>query len=114
MSFDHNDRIQKAQRIEQFSDLGKYDPFWYNVSFFIKFAEKLERILALIPLYAQNTWIRSIISGTWSRLLISNSSGQFEAHLLNSNAPNFNSWMVSSRINFNSLNVSAPVSMSSI
>jgi len=59
---DHNDRIQKAQKIEQFSDLGRYDSFWYNVRFCIKFAEKLKCILALISLHAQNTWVRNIIS----------------------------------------------------
>ena len=55
---DHNDRTQSIE----FSDLGKYDPFWYNVSFCIKFVEKLKRILALILLHAQNTWIRNVIS----------------------------------------------------
>ena len=68
---DHNDRTQKAQRIEQFSDLGKYNSFWYNVKFYIKFAEKLKRILALIPLHAQNTWVRSIISDNdWHTIMI--------------------------------------------
>ena len=56
----HNDWIQKAQKIEQFSDFEK--SFWYNMSFYIKLAEKLEHILALISLYIQNTWIRKIIS----------------------------------------------------
>jgi len=37
---------------DEFSYPGKYDPFWYNVSFCIKFSEKSERILALIPLHA--------------------------------------------------------------
>ena len=45
----------------------------------MKFAEKLERILALIPLHAQNTCPQSslIMTGTLSTLSIFNSSGPF-------------------------------------
>ena len=79
----------------------RFDTTWGSV----KFAEKLKRILTLIPLHAQNTWVAAlslIMTGKWSRLSVSNNSGQFKAHFLNSNAPNFNSWIVSSRISFNS------------
>jgi len=34
---DNNDWTQKAQRIKQFSDIGKYDLFWYNGFWYMGF-----------------------------------------------------------------------------
>ena len=78
------------------SNLRKYDLFWYNMGFCIKFAEKLKRIQSwhwfhCMSRIHESAALSLIMTGTWSRLFISNSSGQFEAYLLNSNAPNFNS-----------------------
>jgi len=54
-----------------------------------------------MPRIHESSKLSLIMTGIWSRLSIFNSSGQFEAHLLNSNAPNASSWIVSSRISFN-------------
>jgi len=107
---------------DQSNDLGKYDSFWYNVRFCIKFAENWNvswHFFHCIPRIHESAALSLIMTGTWSQLSVSNNSGQFEVHLLNSNAPNFNSWivfifyLVLSRISFNLSIASAPVSMSS-
>ena len=81
-----------------------------------QFCREIETYPDTVPLHAriqQSAALSLIMTDTRSRLPVSNNSGQFEVHLLNSNAPNFNSWMISSRISFNSSTVSVSVSMSS-
>jgi len=107
-------RPRRSNNLATSESMTRFDATWGC----IKLAEKLKCILALIPLHAQNAWVRSIISNNdrphgHDCLFLIIQGNSRPICLINLNAPNFNSWIVSSRISFNSLTVSVSVSMSS-
>jgi len=98
-------RPRGSNNLATSENMTRFDTTWGSVSRLQRNWNVSWHWFHYMPRIHEFTALSLIMTGKRSRLSVSNNSGQFEAHLLNSNAPNFNSWMVSSRISFNSSTV---------